>query len=169
MAFLDIDRDTIIYLAGFADGEGTVNIYKQIRQSRSSPTYRCELTVGNTNEESVNLYQKTFGGKTSGRQRSIPNSKFYYQWWVYSGGMVKALEAMLPYLRIKREAAKLVIALQKLIWEQGARGGRAKRLSPSQVEQREKLYQRFKSLKNSSGYHDGKNQEDYNHQAAPAL
>jgi hypothetical protein len=142
-------RGIIIYLAGFCDGEGTITIVKQVRIQRATPSYIGMLSVGNTNEEVLDLYVKTFGGKITQTKQWSQRHKPYFQWWIYSSGMVKALEAMLPYLIIKREAAQLVIALQKTIWGQmrrGGRGGRGKKVSPGELEIREKLYQQFKSL-----------------------
>lgn len=139
-----MNRDILIYLAGFTDGEGMIGVYKRGRTQRFSPSYEPRLFVGNTNEEVTNLYVKTFGGGTTPSKKQTKGGKTYYNWWIYGVPMVRALEAMLPFLRIKKEEAKLVIALQKRIWKGSKRIG--ERVNPQELEAREKLYQQIKRL-----------------------
>jgi len=140
------DRDTVIYLASFTDAEGAIGIVKHKRKERLTPAYEPRLQVGNTNKGVVDLFVDTFGGSKTPSKELTEGGKEFYHWTIYGVPMVKALEAMLPYLRIKREEAKLVIALQKRIWKRSEREGDSKGVSPQELEAREKLYQQIKRL-----------------------
>lgn len=140
------DRDTVIYLACFTDAEGSICILKHKRKERLTPAYEPRLQVGNTNEEVVDLFVDTFGGSKTPLKKLTAGGKRFYHCELHGVPMVKALEAMLPHLRIKREEAKLVIALQKRIWKRSEREGDSKGVSSEELEAREKLYQQIKRL-----------------------
>ena len=140
------DRDTIIYLAGVTDSEGNIGIVRHKRKERLTPAYEPRLQVGNTSKRLLDLFVATFGGKLTLEKRLTQGGKEFYQWSIYGVSMVKALEAMLPYLIIKREEAKLVIALQQRIWKRSERIGDSKGVSQAELEAREKLYQQIRRL-----------------------
>lgn len=140
------DRDKVIYLAGATDGEGSIGITKHKRIERLTPAYEPRLQVGNTSKEMLDLFVKTFGGKLTPEKRLTQGGKDFYIWSIYGVSMVKALEAMLPFLIVKREQAKLVIALQQRIWKRSERVGDSKGVSQSELLAREKLYQQIKKL-----------------------
>ena len=142
-----LDRDTIIYLAGVTDSEGYIGIIKHKRKERLTPAYEPRLQVGSTSKELLDLFISTFGGKLiPGRKKSTRGGKEFYHWTIYGVRMVRALQAMLPYLRVKREQAKLVIALQERIWKRSEMVGDSKGVSQAELEAREKLYQQIKGL-----------------------
>jgi len=137
-------KDIVIYLAAFTDAEGSIGITKHKRPERRTPAYEPRLQVGNTNREVLDLYVNTFGGKITTEKRLTKGGKQVYIWNIYGVPMVEALEAMLPYLRIKREPAKLVIALHKRIQRRSQREGDSKGVNQSELEARERLYQQIK-------------------------
>jgi len=139
-----LDRDTVIYLAAFTDGEGYIGITRHKRPERRTPAYEPRLQVGNTSKEVLALYCQTFGGKLIHANRLTQSGKEVYIWYICGVPMVRALEAMLPYLRIKQEPAKLVIALHRRIERRSEREGDSKGISQSELEAREKLYQQIK-------------------------
>lgn len=141
-----MNRDNVIYLASFTGAEGAIGIVKHKRKERLTPAYEPRLQVGNTSKEVLALFVTTFKGKITPEKRLTIGGKEFYHWTVYGVPMVKALEAMLPYLRIKREEAKLVIALQKRIWKRSERVGDSKGVSQAELEAREKLYQQIRRL-----------------------
>lgn len=139
-----MNKEIIIYLAGFTDGEGMIAVSKRGRTDRFSPSYEGRLFVGNTSEAAMSLYVKTFGGGITPSKKQTKGGKTYYNWWIYGVPMVKALEAMLPFLQVKKQEAKLVIALQKRIREHSKKIG--ERVNPQELEAREELYQQIKKL-----------------------
>jgi hypothetical protein len=140
------DRDTVTYLAGVTDSEGNIGIVKHKRRERLTPAYEPRLQVGNTSNQMLDLFIKTFGGKVTPEKRLTQGGKNFYHWTVYGVPMIKALEAMLPFLIVKREEAKLVIALQQRIWKRSERVGDSKGVSLSELESREKLYEQIQKL-----------------------
>jgi hypothetical protein len=145
-----LDRATVSYLAGVTDSEGSIGIVKHKRKERLTPAYEPRLQVGNTSKEMLDLFVKTFGGKLTPEKRLTRGGKDFYIWTVYGVPMVKAIEAMLPYLIVKREQAKLVIALQQRIWKRSQREGDSKGVSQSELEAREKIYLEVKRLTGKS-------------------
>ena len=140
------DRDTIIYLAGVTDSEGNIGIVRHKRKERLTPAYEPRLQVGNTSKELLDLFVATFKGKLTLEKRLTQGGKEFYHWSIYGVPMVKALEAMLPYLIIKREQAKLVIELQKRIWRRSEREGDSKGVNQDELKARERLYQQIRRL-----------------------
>ena len=145
-----MNRDRVIYLAGVTDSKGNIGIVKHKRKERLTPAYEPRLQVGNTSREMLDLFVEAFGGKVTPEKRLLPSGKEFYIWTIYGVDMVKALEAMLRFLIVKREEAKLVIALQQRIWKRNERVGDSKGVSQSELEARENLYQQIKRLTGKS-------------------
>ena len=139
-------KEAVLYLAGATDSEGCLYIAKRRRKERFTPAYEPRLQVGNTSKEMLDLFVKTFGGRITPDKKLTKGGKTYYVWRILGISIVRALEAMLPYLIVKREESKLVIALQERIWRYGKRVGKTKRISPQEIEAREKLYKELKGL-----------------------
>ena len=92
-------KSTLAYIAGFFDGEGSVTV--------TSAGY-LEVRVANRVLEPLALIQETFGGsiqiKAGGVAQIVLGPK---------AGRIM-LEAILPYLRVKRDVATVGIALNLL-------------------------------------------------------
>lgn len=101
-----IRKQTLAYLAGFFDGEGTICICRRHGGSRRS--FELRICVGQKDRKPLELFLKTFGGAIFlQRRHGIP---LLYQWDI--GGSSKPrrfLEMMLPYLRCKKEEAKIAL------------------------------------------------------------
>lgn len=141
-----MNRDIVIYLAGVTDGEGHIGIVKHKRKERLTPAYEPRLQVGNTSKNMLTIFLTNFGGRILLEKKLTRGGKEFYVWTVYGVPMVKALEAMLPFLRVKKGEAELVIALQKRIWKRSERVGDSKGVSSQELEARERLYQQIKRL-----------------------
>ncbi len=141
-----MDRDIVIYLAGVTDSEAHIGIIKHKRKERLTPAYEPRLQIGNTSKNMLTIFLTNFGGRILLEKRLTRGGKEFYIWTVYGVPMVKALEAMLPFLRVKKREAELVIALQKRIWKRNERVGDNKGVSSQELEAREKLYQQIKRL-----------------------
>lgn len=100
------------YLAGIIDGEGTIRIARNKLKSKPhwNYTYSAHISVGMSNKEVLELFQKTFGYKISVRKECVPNRKTMYRWGTSGNNTTpKILKELLPYLIVKKKNAELVI------------------------------------------------------------
>ena len=97
-------EDTI-YIAGFVDGEGSIGIRKDHK------SYAPILSLGHTDETICQWLKKTIGtGWVAPRGSQKPEWKDQWQFGI-SGkkNLVPVLKELLPYLRVKKRQAELVI------------------------------------------------------------
>jgi hypothetical protein len=113
-----LERD-LAYIAGFLDGEGTFTVYKS--SGRSGPVYKATLAASSTNRESIEWAARTFGGGVSALAKQ-GNRQNAFQWNMQDKReLVVLLPALLPFLRIKKLQAQLL--LKYALAFQGARRG----------------------------------------------
>lgn len=98
----------LIWAAGFFDGEGCVSVVLQKRGD-----FMVRLFVGNTNVQALFAFKEMFGGTIYERPAKSIRHKTAYQWQVVSGQAFRALEQLLPYLRVKREQAELALQFRQ--------------------------------------------------------
>ncbi len=105
----------IAYLAGIIDGEGSIhigklNITKRRRAYKNPQIVPC-ITVEMTDRDIPNELQARFGGWVKSRQRHDQiGRKRLYAWGISSkSGLKTALEALRPYLHVKRHHAWLML------------------------------------------------------------
>lgn len=96
--------EDLAYLAGFADGEGSITIF----QYRGRDQLRFD--VYNTQREVLDWIADTFGGCVHEVGRSREGWKQEYVWAPGPQLAATILEACLPYLKVKRKQAELFIS-----------------------------------------------------------
>ena len=113
----------IRYLAGFFDGEGCIHI--------ATVKSRCSLRaqVGNNRVDVLNIFKDIFGGTIH-----APKGYNFSEWRITGTGVEGFLEAMLPYLILKKEEAELGLEYRSKFKELN-------------MEQREKYRIRMRNLK----------------------
>jgi len=103
------------YLAGFIDGEGTITANFRMTQSSRKEAVHYRLMLSNSNLEVLEWIQARWGGRLEhmGKPRSPKHRLIYYLYW---GGpdCIPVIQAVYPYLIIKRRQAQLVLALHAL-------------------------------------------------------
>jgi len=106
---LNIKYEDKIYIARLFDGEGCIVISKNIKKDdRKVPTYVLMLDITNLNHAIIEWVYKTIGFG------SIRISKEKYMTWKVSGTAAGSiLLTILPFLKIKKERAKLGISFMK--------------------------------------------------------
>jgi len=101
-----MNKKDIIWLAGFFDGEGCINITK-FRQ------YICpRIMVSNTNKKVLEFIQENYGGdirENSTNKKNHPNWKSGYTYRLQHTKAVKFIKDIFPYLKVKKEQAKLLL------------------------------------------------------------
>ena len=131
------------YLAGLFDGEGCVTMARHLhRGGRSGPlTYRMFVELVNTDESVVVLFHQYFGGHIYRREPKKVTHRVIWRWQATSYAARRAMEVLLPYLRIKRARAEIMIEYAKT-----ARGWGGKALSQEVWDYRAVLVEKAKEL-----------------------
>lgn len=111
-------KTDLAYFAGIFDGEGsvTISIRKPAPQRHQrSPCHYLRVCVGNTNEWLIRQHEFAFGGHISKREDPGKDGKCKtaWMWTVTSTQAAQFLQAILPYLHIKRPQAEIGLSLQR--------------------------------------------------------
>jgi len=106
---LPINED-LAYAAGFFDGEGHIRI--QRHSTRGS--YMLSISAVQATKTPLPLLQQLFGGLI--KRRVLPykgETRVLFEWRTSSQSAQRALEAMLPYLRVKLDEAMVALDFRK--------------------------------------------------------
>jgi hypothetical protein len=94
----------LAYVAGFVDGEGSINMGGGARQPHE------RLTITNTNLEVLQHIQTIIGGQIGGHDRPTkPHWKTQYYLCLTTRHAVRALRILEPFLVLKKKQAILMI------------------------------------------------------------
>ena len=111
-----MDELELAYLAGVVDSDGTITIGVDMADVKrgKAPRFFEIIAVRQCDTEAVHLAQKLFGGNiTIGKPGSL-RGRPSHDWYMYNRKACAAIRALLPYLRIKRKQAELVLALREI-------------------------------------------------------
>jgi hypothetical protein len=142
---------TLAYLAGVMDGEGCISI----RRTKARPNgglstrYSVSVTVGNTNRDLIAVLVSAFGVGSVTYRYATRRKRACYLWALSSGGAQTVLEALLPYLVIKRQQAAVVLEfIEQFDSHKGGRPGAfgARRVGESELARRAALYEEIRIL-----------------------
>jgi hypothetical protein len=103
----DID---IGYFAGFLDGEGTINV---LIDSNANVTIQVWLV--NTCRAPLDRALELFGGTLKDYPAKKVNCKPMHKWWIIGRNALPFLEAVQPYLLIKREQVRLALEIVRTL------------------------------------------------------
>ena len=135
---MDIAFSDIPYLAGFIDGEGTITANFRMSSGGVKEAVHYRVMIPNTNLAVLNWIQARWGGKMENmaKPRSPKHKQVCYLYW---GGpdCIPLIQAVFPYLQIKRRQAELVLALHALRLDRGSE--RRAGINPELQEQRRGL------------------------------
>ena len=125
-----------IYLAGILDGEGCVTVGAGRRETCIN--YNPIVVVQNTSKQLIDWLHKTFGGQVYLSKKETSKTKTAWAWRITKKRSIETLLlAVLPYILVKREQAKLLLTFVRL-----------ERTAPSNL--RVKIYEELRVL-NSRG------------------
>ena len=136
-------RISLQYLAGLIDGDGCFEVQKQ------KPVYYYgRLCIYSCNHKVLKIIQDKFGGNISQRKRIKTHHRIEWVWYyIVNGKNNKLIKNLIPYLIIKKDQAKIILELTKLIGKQG------KKVSSITVKKREEVYQKLLSCEGRGYYH----------------
>jgi hypothetical protein len=119
MPYLESD---LAYAAGVLDSDGCICVSRPRKTSSNKWNYSITVAVQQVDDGIPLWLASTFGGKVTSKRQFKPG-KIYrplYSWYLYCKNASVFLQAILPYLKLKRYRAELAIKLQNLY---GPRGG----------------------------------------------
>lgn len=149
---LIVDRDLLIWAAGFFDGEGCVSIGKATNRKKDRKTgvlngkvyvgYHMHVIVCQKEIEALQRFHAMFGGSLV----EFPQYGYmYYLWKVWGTSAKDVLCALLPYLVVKRKVAENAIRFQEML-DVRPKTHQGEKRSPEFVAASEMLYFQSKML-----------------------
>ena len=110
----DIDA---AYIAGLVDGEGCLSIVRQKNSNcRGGFAYRCGFRIASSNQSIMEWLSDTIGaGCVKSHQPKMRNSKRQWSLDLWSDDAAALTTRLLPFLRIKRPNAELLLAFQNAL------------------------------------------------------
>lgn len=146
----------LAYAAGIIDGEGCISMFESLQSANSVKPkirnarglrYRYKVIVKMVDHEAVQLLYEIFGGslywnplqKLRARQR-FPQ----ITWTVGEIRAVVCLRQLLPYLRLKRKQAELLVLMEQSV-SKYRHCGKYRRVSEEDTETRRGLIKQLKS------------------------
>jgi len=110
----DID---LAYLAGVIDSDGYISSANSTHKGRRY--FGAAVGIAGTRREPHDLAAEFFGGtvRTYFPRGDRTHHRPQFQWQRYGLSAVPVIEAVLPYLRIKVDQARLALALQGAVGE----------------------------------------------------
>lgn len=94
----------LAYLAGIIDGEGSIQLVKNNKGS-----YTTRITVSNTDLRLIHWLMYSLGGSYYEQKKHNKNYKPTYHWVLSSKHTHNILLKVLPYLKLKKEQANILI------------------------------------------------------------
>lgn len=102
----------LAYIAGILDGEGCITIIRQKRKSyKLGWQYQLRIIVSNADRWLCYFLKQEFGGSV--QECFSPTNTKMYRWYLTSRKALNFLEAVLPYIHIKKSQAEVAIEFQK--------------------------------------------------------
>ena len=109
-------KTDLAYFAGILDGEGsiTIGVDKTISKTgKTRITYRLRVDVGNTNEWLIQQLKFAFGGCVVLRREQTVKTQTIWAWRVSCLDALRFLQAIYPYVKIKKPQVDLAIKFQE--------------------------------------------------------
>lgn len=110
---MKISETTLAYLAGMIDGDGYISITRSVRKGKEY--FGAQVGIAGTRREPHDLAASIWGGKVSEYAPANPHHRPQFQWSRVGESAVIVIEAIYPYLLVKKEHAELAVELHELV------------------------------------------------------
>jgi hypothetical protein len=137
------NEEELVYWSGFLEADGCIIMTKRIRNGR--PCYVMQVNIGQKNRKVCEDAQKFFDVGTI--QRNSCNANFY-NWNVSSNQAYEVLKRIYPFLRYKKEQAKLCMEYREKItrYDHPNKGHGCLPVPKEEIELRESYYKKVREL-----------------------
>lgn len=110
---VDMSRSALdlAYMAGVVDSDGYIGVHRnsyamRVRGDATNAVYQPRIQVKQVESAAIDLFHATFGGHRHMQPPTATRGRPLDQWTVHSAACRPVLEALLPYLRIKKAQAE---------------------------------------------------------------
>lgn len=104
-----LEPEVLSYAASAWECEGCIYISRTIHtNTRTKMTCPC-VNVANIDHRLVDFFLQTFGGHIYTETPKRLSKRVIYRWKLHANDAIEFLKLVLPYLKFKRERAKLAI------------------------------------------------------------
>jgi len=111
-----MQNEILAYLAGAVDSDGSIGIRKSTYATRHNtawnPTYAARISLHQVTPQIPELLKETFDGSITKTKPSTENGKPLLAWNLEHKKAVVAAQSLLPFLRVKRRQAQIILELQ---------------------------------------------------------
>lgn len=130
----------LAYMAGILDGEGCITILRRkAGGARKSPSHNAQIVVTSSTREMLVWIEARWGGV-------IHPNRAVFAWHLSGQSATDLLLKCMPYLVVKAEQARVVIALYEEVQKSDPRS------DPTTIERREALHAKIKSMHSGKGF-----------------
>jgi hypothetical protein len=112
-----IDPETLAYYAAILDGEGSIGIIRK-HPNRANPSYQLGVSLYNKDKAILDRAHELFGGGKPWQDKRDGS----WQWAAWSSSAAEFLKAVMPYMGMKVEQARLGLWHQEEAEARSARG-----------------------------------------------
>lgn len=141
-------KQTLIYLAGFFDGEGHIGFStsKRIAKDGTLVIYHgLRISVSQVSPSVIELFKDTFGTGHICKWLN-QNQRVQFQWMTSGKSAYEVIKHLFPYLIVKKDEAELAIKYQELPWRD-KRAGTKRIKTKEQILKDNEYINRIASLK----------------------
>ncbi len=112
-----MDIETLAYLAGAMDSDGFLTIkkstyHRRVRMDAHNAVYSERMGLKQITPDIPHLLRDTFGGSLRLNKGGTENSRPLWGWEVTNLSAAEACRRLLPYLRVKRQQADILLELR---------------------------------------------------------
>jgi hypothetical protein len=107
----------VAYCAGLVDGEGCIRIKKSQAyrcQGRTTPGYHATMMIRMVERAAIEFVADVLGGTIRKEKPHAKSGRAMYTWSISDAKAGAAARSILPYLRVKRRQAELILRLRDL-------------------------------------------------------
>ncbi|MDD5277698.1 MAG: hypothetical protein PHR16_16650 [Methylovulum sp.] len=106
-----IEPSILAYLAGMIDGDGYISVTRSVRGGVEY--FGAQVGIAGTRREPHDLAASIWGGKVSCYRPANLRHRPQFQWSRVGASAVAVIEAILPFLLVKRDHAYLALELHE--------------------------------------------------------
>lgn len=108
-----MDDPVLAYCAGVIDSDGCITI--KSRRTPTGRTFASSLFVRQVEPEAINVLRQQFGGPVRVHGPSTPGGRDLFHWELERRSAVAAVRRLIPYLRIKRRQALIILEFAEFL------------------------------------------------------
>lgn len=114
----NVDRETLAYAAGVLDSDGYLGISRNTYHMRvigdsKAPSYSERICVRQNEATIPEFLRTTFGGSVYCERHRHGNRTLGFRWDIRAKQAAHVIRLVLPFLRLKRQQAELLLALHE--------------------------------------------------------